>query len=265
VPASAAAAAAWCCRRLLLPALVLALSCTWPALAGARELVVFSAGAVKPALAEIAPRWQAASGHTLRISYMTAGELRRHLAEGGRADVVILPLENFAAVEAAGLTRAATRRDLGTVGIGVAVRADAPALDIATEEGLRRALLQAKSVTYMDPARGTSGKHMDEVVLPRLGLRDQVRTKAVLGEGGMIAEKVARGEVEIAFQQMTELLPVAGVRIAGSLPATLQKVTVYSAAVMGSAAGAAEGAALIDYLSTGPGRAVFLARGFGPP
>jgi molybdate transport system substrate-binding protein len=242
--------------------IVLALN---PTATGANDLVVFSAGAVKPALSVLAPMWEARSGQRLQIIYATAGDLRRNLAAGERADLVILPLENFAAVEAAGLTRAASRRDLGAVGIGVAVKAGARLPDLSSEDGLKRALLDARSVAFMDPARGTSGKYIDEVVLPKLAIRDLVRAKAVLGEGGMIAEKVARGEVEIAFQQMTELLPVAGIAIAGVLPPSLQKTTVYSAAVMTSAKSPAEAAALLEFLVSRDGRPVFLAKGFSAP
>jgi molybdate transport system substrate-binding protein len=233
--------------------------------AGAAELVVFSAGAVKPALAELAPIWEKSTGNKLDITYATAGDLRRKLAAGEKADIVILPLENFAAVEKDGVTDAATRRDLGAVGIGVAVKAGSTMPDLSSEEGLRRALLGAKSVTYMDPNKGTSGKYLDEVVFPKLAVRDAVRAKATLGEGGMIAEKVARGEVEIAFQQMTELLPVAGITVAGYLPPSLQKTTVYSGAVMKAARLPAEAAALLQFLSTGDGRKRFLAKGFTAP
>ena len=159
----------------------------------------------------------------------------------------------------------ATRRDLGAVAMGAAVKQGAPVPDISTPEKLKSALLAAKSVTYMDPERGTSGKHFDEGVLARLGVRDEVRAKAKLGEGGYIAEKVASGEVEIAFHQMTEILPVTGITVAGLLPAELQKTTVYSGAVMRGARNPREGQALLDYLASPDGRKHFLDRGFTAP
>jgi molybdate transport system substrate-binding protein len=246
----------------LLVALTLAAACAG---ALARDLVVLSAGAVKPALSTLAPQWEARSGHRLLVTFLTAGELRRKLAAGEVADVIILPLENFAAIEAEGRSHAASRRDLGAVGIGVAVRPGVALPDLSSEEGFKRLLVDAKSLTYMDPTRGTSGKHLDEVVLPRLGLRDAVRAKTVFGEGGMIAEKVARGEVDVAIQQMTELLPVAGVQVAGYLPAVLQKTTVYSGAVMHAARSPAEAAELLDWLISADVQAVFAARGFSKP
>ena len=229
------------------------------------ELVVFSAGAVKSALSDLGPKWEMRSGHKLRITYATAGELRQKLTAGEIADVIIMPLESFPAAEKSGAIVITSRLDLGAVGIGVAVKAGAKLPDLSSEESLKRALMEAKSVTYMDPTRGTSGKHFDEVVLPKLAIRDAVRAKTVFGEGGIIADKVARGEVEIAFHQMSELLPVPGITIAGVLPPSIQKTTVYSGALMTKAASPIEAAALLAFLGSPDGRAVFLAKGFGAP
>jgi len=248
--------------RPLFGAALLALACL---AASAADVLVLCAGAVKPVLAELGPAWQSRSGHRLLAAYAPAGELRERLAAGEVADLVILPAEGLAAAEQAGWVAAGARRDLGAVGIGVAVGAHAPLPDVSSEDGLKRALLAARSVIYMDPARGTSGRHFDEVVLPRLAIRDQVRAKAVLGQGGMIAEQVASGEVEIAIQQMTELLPVAGIRIAGPLPPSLQKTTVYAGAVLNRAAAPAAAAELQEFLRSGPAQAVFAAKGFAAP
>jgi molybdate transport system substrate-binding protein len=168
-------------------------------------------------------------------------------------------------LEAKGELAAAPKRDLGAVGIGIAVREGAVVPDIATEEALKRALLAAQSLTFMDPTRGTSGKYFDEVVLQRLAIREAVLAKTQLGEGGMIAEKVARGEVEMAIQQMTELTPVAGIRIVGPLPASLQKTTVYAGAVTKAAASPNEAAALLTFLVSAEAQALFARTGFAPP
>jgi molybdate transport system substrate-binding protein len=244
----------------LAAAFVLAAAST---VAFAKDVVVLCAGAVKPALEELAPAFAQRTGHKLHITYATAGDLRRLLAQGTRADVVILPLENFVAIEKDGVTQPITRRSLGAVGIGVAVREGARVPDISTEEGLKRALLEARSLTYVDPTRGTSGRHIDEVVLPQLGIRDAVRAKATLGEGGMVAEKVAHGDVELAIQQMSELLPVRGVHVVGPLPPSLQKTTVYAAALASAAAAPDEGHALLAFLVSDAARSVFGKKGFG--
>jgi len=233
--------------------------------AAAAEVTVMSGGAVKSAFTAASEAWQARSATKVRAQFAPAGDLRKKIAAGETADIVIIPAENFADLEKMGAIDPATRRDLGAVAMGAAVRKGAAIPDISTPDALRKTLTEVKSLTYMDPARGTSGRHFDESVLPKLGIRDAVRAKATLGEGGFIAEKVARGEVEIAFHQMTEMLPVAGVTIVGPLPAELQKLTVYSGAVMKKAANPKDAQALLDYLVSAEGRKAFLDRGFTTP
>lgn len=240
----------------------LALAASLPA--AAQALSIFCAGAVKPALAELLPAWAARGGPATEVVYAPAGELLARLAGGGKPDLVILPAEALATLDRDGTTVAATRRGLVAVGIGIAVREGAALPDVSSPEALKQALLAARSVTFMDPTRGTSGRHFDEVVLPQLAIRDAVRAKAVLGEGGMIGEKVARGEVELAVQQMTELIPVPGIRVAGPLPPALQKVTVYAGAVAKDARSPEAARQLLDFLVAPAARSVFAAKGFDP-
>ena len=227
------------------------------------EVTVISAGAVKTAFTEASGAWERKSGNKVTATFSPAGELRKRVASNEAADVLIVPADIFGDV--AGAVDPATRRDLGVVAMGAAVRKGAPVPDISTSAALKKTLTDAKSLTYMDPTRGTSGKHFDEQVVPKLGIRDAVRAKATLGEGGFIAEKVARGEVEIAFHQMTEMIPVQGVTIVGPLPSELQKLTVYSGAVMKNAKNPAQAKALLDYLASPEGRKAFLERGFTAP
>jgi molybdenum ABC transporter, periplasmic molybdate-binding protein len=236
-----------------------------PLAAHAVEITVMSGGAVKSAFTDAVKRYEQKSGNQVSATFAPAGDLRKKIAAGESADVLVVPRENLAEFESSGALAAGTQRDLAGVAMGAAVRTGAPMPDISTPEALKRTLLEAKSLTYMDPTRGTSGKHFDESVLPALGIRDEVRRKAVLGEGGYIAEKVARGEVDIAFHQMTEMLPVAGVTVVGPLPKELNKVTVYAASVMKAAKHPEEAKGLIDFLVSPEGRKAFLDRGFSAP
>ncbi|MBC8021990.1 MAG: molybdate ABC transporter substrate-binding protein [Burkholderiales bacterium] len=233
--------------------------------AGAAELTVMSTGAVKSPFTDASTQWSKDTGHRVTATFDPAGPLREKIASGVRGDIVIIPVDNFAALERDGVVVPGTRRDLGAVSIGAAVKTGAPVPDISTVEGLRTTLKNAKSITYMDPERGTSGKYFDATVLPKLGIRDEVRAKTKLGEGGYIAEKVASGEIEIAFHNITEIIPVKGVTIVGLLPAELQKPTVYSGAVMKDARNPKEAQALLDYLASPAGRKAFLDRGFTAP
>ena len=233
--------------------------------AGAADVAVLSGGAVKSAFTAASAEWQRTSGHKVDASFASAGEIRERIAKGEIPDLLVVPQENLAEYAKAGLIDEGARRDLGAVGIAVAVKAGAPKPDISTPEALKRTLEHAKSVTYMDPKRGTSGKHFDEAVLPALGIRDEVRAKTIFGEGGYIAEKVARGEAEIVVHQQTEILPVKGVTIVGPLPGSLQKTTVYSGVVTKAAKHPREAQALLDYLVSPEGRKAFLERGFTAP
>lgn len=233
--------------------------------ARAAEVTVLSGGAVKSAFTAASDAWSKQQGHGVKATYAPAGELRKKVGAGEVADILIVPSENLAEYEKSGAVLAATRRDLGTVAIGMAVKKGAAKPDISTPEAFKRTLQQARSLTYMDPTRGTSGKHVDEQVLPKLGIRDEVRAKTTFGEGGYIADKVARGEVELALHQMTEMLPVPGIDIVGPLPRELQKETVYSAVIMKGAKNPKEAEALLAYLVSPEGRKAFLERGFSAP
>jgi molybdate transport system substrate-binding protein len=232
--------------------------------ANAVELNVMSTGAVKAPFTEASQKWSKDTGHKVSATFDPAGPLRQKLAAGVRGDILIMPVGEFAALERDGIVVAGTRRDLGAVSMGAAVREGAPTPDISTVDALRKTLREAKTVTYMDPERGSSGKHFDTVVLPKLGMRDEVRAKARLGEGGSTAVKVASGEAEIAFQNVTELMDVKGARVVGLLPAELQSPIVYSGAVMKDAKHPKEAQQLLDYLASS-GRQVFLDRGFAAP
>jgi molybdate transport system substrate-binding protein len=230
----------------------------------AAEVSVLSGGAVKSGYAAAVAAWEKQTGNAVKTTFAPAGEMTRRLGAGERFDLVIMPVENLPALERGGLIAPGSHRPIAAVSIGIAVKKGAPVPDVSTPEAVRRLLVGARSLTYMDPARGTSGKHVDEVVLPKLGVRDEVRAKTTFGEGGMIAEKVARGEVELAIHQYTEILPVEGVTPAGLLPPELQKVTVYAGAVTRNAASPAA-AELLAYLASPQARSAFLARGFSAP
>ena len=222
---------------------------------------MLAGGAMKSAIEPVIAQWHGGAA----VQYAPAGEMLKRIAAGERFDVIVMPSENLPALEREGLVDPGTRRDLAVVSIGVAVREGAPVPDISTPEKLREALLAAHSVIYMDPTRGTSGKHVDEVVLPRLGIRDAVRAKATLGEGGYIAEKVAQGQAELVLHSMTEMAPVRGITIAGPLPASLQKNTVYAGIVMRGAKNGEGGARLLEALTSPAARRTFREKGYELP
>src|SRR6478609_262934 len=140
-------------------AMVVAAAAAMSLAANAAEVTVMSTGAVKAPFTDVTDKWSKDTGHKVSATFDPAGPLRQKIASGMRGDIVIIPIESFAALEKDGVIVAGSRRDLGAVSMGAAVKEGAPVPDISSVEALKSTLRNAKSVTYMDPERGTSGKH----------------------------------------------------------------------------------------------------------
>lgn len=216
----------------------------------AQEIRVLSGGAARAFLEPMARGYGAAK---VTLEYQPMGRLVKALAEGAQPDMVVVTEEVLETLKARG-------RPIARVGIGVAVHEGAPSPDISSAEAFRRTLLAAKSVVYIDPKTGTSGKHV-AFVLQKLNILEEVNRKATLAQGGYIVEPVGRGEIELGIHQISEILPVKGIKLVGPLPPELQKYTVY-VAVNRRQSPAVEG--LIAHL-TGPHAREQLARaGYTP-
>ena len=141
---------------------------------------------------------------------------------------------------------AGSRVDLARARIGMVVRAGAPKPDIGSVDALKRTLLAAKSIAFSASA---SGVYLSSEVFPRLGIADQIKDKTKRIESERVAAVVARGEAEIGFQQISELLPVPGVELVGPLPPEVQRVTVFAAGVATGAKEPDAAGALIKFLA----------------
>lgn len=215
----------------------------------AAELKVFSAGAMKPIVPGLIETFQKETGHTVTIAYDTAGAWKRKVEAGEKADVLIASDTVVDALIKSNHVVAGSRADLAKTAIGVAVKEGAPKPDISTVDAFKRALLEAKSIVYNDPAIGaTSGIHFASV-LERLGIAEAVKPKSVLWKGGYAAEAILNGQAELCVHQISELLPVKGVVVVGPLPPELNKLTVYSGSVLSSAASPDVARAFLQYLA----------------
>ena len=192
------------------------------------ELKIFSTHAVLDVMNALAPRFEHETGNKLSFHYDPAKAVRRQIESGAAFDVAIVTRPVFDALAGEGHLLPETRADIGRCGLGVAVRKGAAKPDIATTEAFKRALLAAKSIVRS--TEGTSGMYF-EALLDRLGIADAMRGKIVLGPGGRVAELVARGEAELAVQQIAELLPVKGADFVGPFPPDLQLYSTFSAGV----------------------------------
>jgi molybdate transport system substrate-binding protein len=228
--------------------------------AAAAELHVLSTAAVKGPLADVAAEFERATGQRVVIEYATAGGVDARLDAGARPDLVVNSAPRIAArARAAG--DAARARALGTVRIGVAVRAGAPRPDLSTVDTLRAALVAAESIAYGDPARGaTTGVHFAQVVA-RLGIADAIAGKRRLAADGLdVMKMVTHGEAELGITQQSEIVHVDATTFAGLLPEAVQLATTYAAWVPAGAHSAAQ--ALADALTAAPARERFRAEGF---
>jgi molybdate transport system substrate-binding protein len=147
------------------------------------------------------------------------------------------------------------------VGIGVAVHEKAPLPDISTPEAMRRTLLAAKSIVYINPKTGTSGKYVEDM-LARLNILEQMKPRTTLVNEGYAVAPVGRGEVELGIHQISEILPVPGVRLVGPLPAEFQRYTVYVAVPMNDRAAVKD---LVSHLTSAQARERLTKAGYTPP
>jgi molybdate transport system substrate-binding protein len=188
------------------------------------EIRVLSGGAARGFVEPLAASFQV---HAVKLEYQTMGHLVKTMAsaEAARYDMLIVTTEVAPKLQLKDV------KPLARVGIGVAVHESAPLPDISTPEALRRTLLAAKSVVYINPQTGTSGKYVVEA-FRKLGIEEQMRTKTTLVDSGYAVAPVGRGEIELGIHQISEILPVKGVKLVGPLPPELQKYTVYVAAAL---------------------------------
>ena len=158
-----------------------------------------------------------------------------------------------------------TRTNLVRSGLGVGVRTGAPKPDITSVEAFKRALIAAKSVAYIDPAAGGSSGIYLSGLFDKLGIAGEIKPKAKLKRGGYVAELIANGEAELGLHQISEILPVKGVKLVGPLPAEIQNYTTYAAAVGTDAKQAAAANAMVKLLAGPAAEAVLKARGMERP
>ena len=221
------------------------------------------AGAARAGATELAQEFARRAGREVAFEFGTAGMIRQKMREGARPDVAAATRAVIAELEQAGLLAPGTAVDLGTTGVGLAVREGAAKPDISSVDAFRRALLEARSVACIDPASGgTSGIHF-AAVLKRLGIARDVAAKSILVFGGYAAERVARGEADLVVQLVCELVPVKGVSLVGPLPEELQLYTTYTGAL--TDAGHAGARAWLDFLSGPEGRRRFATNGLEAP
>jgi molybdate transport system substrate-binding protein len=176
-----------------------------------------------------------------------ADSIPSRLKRGDAADVVIVNAEALDDLITNGLVLAGSRVDLARSRIGMAVRAGARKPDISSVDALKRALLDAKSVAL---SSSVSGDYFTKELFPRLGIAEQMAPKVRKSGNERVGALIARGDAEMGFQQMSELLPVTGIEVVGALPPEVQRVTVFAAGVAANSTHPDAARAYIGYLAS---------------
>ena len=235
--------------------------------AHAMDVDVVATGAVSGAFKTIAPQFEHDSGHKLSVSWGpslgSSGEaIPVRIERGQNPDVLIMVGTEMDKLIRKGLFVASARIDVAQSGIGVGVKAGSPKPDISNIDALRRALISAKSVGYSE---GASGTYITTTLLKKLDVEEQVSAKRILIPGKeLVGEAIARGEVELGLQQISELRVVPGVTYIGPLPDEVQKISVMSAAVSANAKHPTEARQFLNYLSSATAAGAFINSGLDP-
>jgi molybdate transport system substrate-binding protein len=196
--------------------------------ATAAEIKILATASLKSTLDKLGPEFERRSGHKLAVEYGTSAPLKRQIDSGQPFDLAILVPASLDALIKDGKIAADTRTDISRSAVGMAIRNGTPKPDIGTAEGLKRSLLEAKSISYS--GEGASGKYFT-ALLDRLGIAAEVTPKLRPLPSGGAVEPVAKGEIDIAVITLVNIVGIPGVELAGLLPRDLQHYTVYTAGV----------------------------------
>ena len=232
-------------------------------LACAADINVYSTIGMRGALEQLVPLFQKQSGQTLALTWGTAAMLTKRIEAGEPADVVILTRDNIDTLSKQDKIAPGTDATLAKSSIAIAVKLGAAKPDISTDDALKQALLKAKSIAYSNPASGGASGVYFAKLLDRLGIADQMKAKTKFPPaGGNSAGLIVDGQADLAVQQKPELMNIPGVDIVGLLPANLNKVTAFTAAVTASSKNADAAKALIKFLQSPEAVKVLKASGF---
>ena len=230
--------------------------------ADAAELKIFVGGAMTETVEKIGAEFAKATGNKLDYVSDTTGALMNKLKAGEKADVLVVTAPAIDGLQKDGALVQGSRVELVRALIGVAMKPGGTAPDLSSPDAFKKALLAARSVSYVNPkAGGTSGTYF-EGLMTKMGIADQMKPKIVYrNQGSEVADAVAKGDAEIGISFIAELAPNKGVKIAGPLPDAIQLPTDYVAAIPKMSANADVARAFIQKMRSPEGGAVFKAAG----
>lgn len=231
----------------------------------AADLRLLTVPAYRFVAQDVAAMYQRDTGHKVTIAVDSANRLVHRIDKAGEAfDVVVLPQRAIERLIGTRKIYDDSLTDLAQSGFGVAVGLSAPRPDVSNPENLRRVLLAARAVSYVDPYAGGAADLYLEQLFQNMGILFEMRAKTVPAIGGYAAQVVASGQADIAIQQASELMVVPGVQFVGLLPASIQRYTVYTGAVSLGTRDVDAAALLLEALARADEAGVLRRRGMEP-
>ncbi|MFO1108445.1 MAG: substrate-binding domain-containing protein [Bradyrhizobium sp.] len=231
--------------------------------AGAAEIKLVCAVALHPAIDALIPDFEKSSGHKVTVAYGTAGAVADRVQKGEAFDIVISSVPMIERLRAQGKVAAGAGVTFAKVGVGAFVRRGAVKPDIGSADAFKRAMLAARSIAYPDPAGGGASGIYVASLLERLGIAGEMKPKTrLLPPTEALYSSVAGGDVEIGFNQISEILAQPTVELAGPLPPAIQNYTQFVPGIVTGSSQVDAGSALVMFLSSPAAQAVLKAKGF---
>ncbi len=235
--------------------------------ASAAEIKVVSGSAVAPAMADLIPAFEQSSGHKVRSDFDGAiGAVTNRLLNGEACDVAIVSGQQIDLLVSEGKVAAGSRVDIARVGVGVFVRKTGSKPDISSVYAFKRTMMTAKSIGYNDPAAGAPVSIYLIGLFERLGIAVDMQPKTtVFKQRSERFAAVARGDVEIGFNQISEILATPDVDFVGPLPAAIQSYTLFASGIAASSKEQDASRAFVRSITSPDARIVWRAKGFEAP
>ena len=236
-------------------------SCVLAGAVHAVEVKVLASTGVRDVIVALAPDFERSTGNKVVGMWAGTVDVLKRLEGGEVVDLVILAAPDIDNLIKQGKIVPGSGVPLLRSDVGVCVRAGAPRPDISTPDAVKRTLLAVKSIGY---SSGPSGTYLLGL-FQRMGIADEMKAKATVPPPGVaVGDLVARGEVELGFHQVSELLPVAGIDYLGPLPAAIQGTTVFTGGIHASAAQPGAAGSLVKFLASPEAVPVIRKKGMEP-
>jgi len=230
--------------------------------ARAAEIKLLCASALHPVIDALMPDFEKSSGHKVTVAYGTAGAVADSVQKGEAADIAISSVPMIDRLQAQGKVVAGDRVIIAKVGVGVFVRKGAMKPDLSSADAFKQSMLAARSIAYPDPAGGGASGIYVASLLERLGIAAEMKPKTKLSTLGTLYASVASGEVEIGFNQVSEILAQPTIELAGPLPPEIQNYTQFLPGVVTGSSQANAARALVTFLYSPAAKTVLKTKGF---